>query len=158
MVRLAGLEPATSGSTIRRSNQLSYNRTSACGWRGSYGQSIPISTPHTPLTQKNRKRPEGGSGLFYDRPDGRRMSGLCLRRKGGGFPAQEIRASTPQANLSSLVVFSKASLSGRAISSPARVEAACRSLACSTAVSNDLRANAVCSSISSASDFTATSA
>ncbi len=27
MVRLAGIEPATSGSTIRRSNQLSYNRT-----------------------------------------------------------------------------------------------------------------------------------
>jgi hypothetical protein len=31
MVRLAGVEPATSGSTIRRSNQLSYNRTS--NWR-----------------------------------------------------------------------------------------------------------------------------
>jgi hypothetical protein len=29
MVRLAGVEPATSGSTIRRSNQLSYNRTQA---------------------------------------------------------------------------------------------------------------------------------
>ena len=28
MVRLGGLEPPTSGSTIRRSNQLSYNRTS----------------------------------------------------------------------------------------------------------------------------------
>jgi hypothetical protein len=27
MVRLGGLEPPTSGSTIRRSNQLSYNRT-----------------------------------------------------------------------------------------------------------------------------------
>lgn len=29
MVPLAGIEPATSGSTIRRSNQLSYNGTSA---------------------------------------------------------------------------------------------------------------------------------
>ncbi|VVT25022.1 hypothetical protein HOE425_332488 [Hoeflea sp. EC-HK425] len=29
MVRLGGLEPPTSGSTIRRSNQLSYNRTPA---------------------------------------------------------------------------------------------------------------------------------
>ena len=27
MVRLLGIEPRTSGSTIRRSNQLSYNRT-----------------------------------------------------------------------------------------------------------------------------------
>ena len=29
MVPLAGIEPATSGSTIRRSNQLSYNGTFA---------------------------------------------------------------------------------------------------------------------------------
>ena len=31
VVRLGGLEPPTSGSTIRRSNQLSYNRTSLPG-------------------------------------------------------------------------------------------------------------------------------
>jgi hypothetical protein len=45
VVRLGGLEPPTSGSTIRRSNQLSYNRTSATQgktlsafWRLTYGE------------------------------------------------------------------------------------------------------------------------
>ena len=38
MVRLAGIEPATSGSTIRRSNQLSYNRTQAGTLQGRHGK------------------------------------------------------------------------------------------------------------------------
>jgi hypothetical protein len=36
MVRLGGLEPPTSGSTIRRSNQLSYNRIRVGARKGRY--------------------------------------------------------------------------------------------------------------------------
>src|SRR5690348_16372381 len=67
MVPLAGLEPATSGSTIRRSNQLSYNGTKPClgqtRWvrpsaTGPYGLSQFNSTPSS--SKARSQMPQGG--------------------------------------------------------------------------------------------------
>lgn len=66
MVRLAGIEPATSGSTIRRSNQLSYNRTRCLrSAKRPYGQMKHNTSPMTTLSvgDTKKERPERMSGL-----------------------------------------------------------------------------------------------
>ena len=77
MVQLGGLEPPTSGSTIRRSNQLSYNctledklsRAKPARFRGKLG-----ATPHFGKARTANKKPG---------PDGPGLSHATLKKSGG---------------------------------------------------------------------------
>jgi hypothetical protein len=181
MVRLAGVEPATSGSTIRRSNQLSYNRTSNWRMTNRLGRLLRSFRPDFKRecranAQKDLsegklrdaksanpqigKRPGGGSRPFHV-PDaaGRRWRLRCPAAEGRRFPpAGELGLIMHQAASSSLTDFSKASFIGLITSSVALVEAAWKSRACSMASSIDLRTKAVCSSTTSEIDFACISA
>ena len=170
MVRLLGIEPRTSGSTIRRSNQLSYNRTGRA--RGTMcRRSVPIRTIRESFktaheaqdalqaAKKEKDRGEEDPGLFP-----------CIRPAGGGAGLQPafwweedtvprvFAMKTPQATFSSFSDFSKAVLAGLTTSSAALEEAAWKSLACSTMVSKRWRRKAPWSSKNSATDFTPRSA
>ena len=121
VVPLAGIEPATSGSTIRRSNQLSYNGTSA--WpdrlksilcdklcrsaKRQYGL-MKSNSSHlarqkvacancAPLAIPNRqrKRPAGGgAGLFLV---GQRINaGRFARQAEGGGTTRRVFARSPK--------------------------------------------------------------
>jgi hypothetical protein len=88
VVRLGGLEPPTSGSTIRRSNQLSYNRTSppGCasrerGIRGSPERSgiWRLNKDNRPTFQEFCAAPRAGRPPRPGKEKGRgRRSGLFL--------------------------------------------------------------------------------
>ena len=65
MVRLGGLEPPTSGSTIRRSNQLSYNGTLPA----ADPQGLPVGeSDHSPVGEGVHT---GYRNLIQDRPRGK---------------------------------------------------------------------------------------
>ena len=64
MARLTGLEPATSGVTGRHSNQLSYNRASACV--GSSCAAVARLTGLEPATSGVTGR--HSNQLSYNRP------------------------------------------------------------------------------------------
>ncbi len=55
MVQLGGVEPPTSCSTDRRSNQLSYSCTTKS--RGSYGETAPFSKPSYYNSFEQQKAP-----------------------------------------------------------------------------------------------------
>ena len=73
MVQLGGLEPPTSGSTIRRSNQLSYNCTVPRGERENMARTLqkqgipPPASTNAPWTGAGKKSNALGDrlkGLF----------------------------------------------------------------------------------------------
>ena len=119
MVPLAGIEPATSGSTIRRSNHLSYNGT--CAWQDpgeslfsgiravvrrcvQYGlsdlNSRPLRSKGTvlqtvPDSAGQKKRPAGGgAGLFLLRASGRRCWLVTPGSRGRRFHSPGIHLVT----------------------------------------------------------------
>ena len=85
LVRLAGIEPATSGSTIRRSNQLSYNRT-RCRLRRC------VHTDNWNLIQ-DRPGAKARAAIRIHRANGEAVTGRNVfaerakKKAGGGGPA-----------------------------------------------------------------------
>jgi hypothetical protein len=74
MVRLGGLEPPTSGSTIRRSNQLSYNRTRKLFCRQSgLDASEPVNKGLAAIMQAGTGAPQN-----QDKKKARGRTGLSL--------------------------------------------------------------------------------
>src|SRR5690606_23024086 len=126
---------------------LSYNRTStACGWRGYYGQSVAISSPWNRFFHAKRKKAGWRTRPFpvTDRQREEDCRSKPAIWKGGGNPPRRVfTVTTRQATLSSFTDWSKALLSGRDISSTTLVDAVWNSFACSTALSTDLRRNEV---------------
>lgn len=123
MVRLGGLEPPTSGATNLRSNQLSYNRTSA---------SSAVEGSHT-----------GVCGKF--------QAFFLLHQQKGASDADPFSCSVwenpwligDQAFLKLDMTFSAASLPGFATVSATFLAVSCMALACSTVTSACLRKKAV---------------
>src|SRR5688500_12777902 len=100
MVRLGGLEPPTSGSTIRRSNQLSYNRACQCltkrplrtnhahfktdGMEARQSVRRCSSMPTWYPCERQRKRPGEDPAFFHAWPAGG-GAGLSVRRREEDF-------------------------------------------------------------------------
>src|SRR3954469_1246122 len=153
MVQVGGLEPPTSGSTDRRSNQLSYTCTAQGGRRPKarpsarplYGKSRPL------LAREAFGARHPARGAVRLPVAGKKKPGRPARAK-NAYATQATQQDQAATLLKALVT---PALSGSVVSVATFCAIEVSSLPCSVRVSNCLRACAVDSSSASESDFTA---